>query len=247
MEELRVLLRVLKESDMAKRKPRKPHQSLRDYPIYTFPEASVYLAIPESTLRYWIVKNPVWKMSDPDGRLLSFRDVAQAYYLEMARKHFRLSLSKMRGVIKEARKDSKSEYPLLRPNVRTFLGHICIDKSPRGKLPRRLIEWTRFGQLWMPEVAGPLATRYRWTNNTLQLFPWRLWDGTVDDKQVPVMLAPDVMSGQLVVTGTRIPVQVIAIRKAAGESVSHLAKDYRITESGIERALEHLAPEKKAA
>lgn len=247
MKELRVVLRVLEKSEMAKRTPRKPHQSLRDYPIYTFPEASVYLAIPESTLRYWIVRNPVWRMSDPDGHLLSFRDIAQAYYLEMARKHFNLSLSKMRDVIKEAHKDSKSEYPLLRPNVRTFLKHVFIDKPARGKLPRRYINWTQFGQLGMPEIVQPLSTRYRWTNNTLQLFPWRLWDGTAEDKRVPVMLDPDVMSGQLVITGTRIPVQVIALRKAAGESVPYLAKDYRITEAGIEHALEHFVQEKKAA
>ena len=247
MKELRVLLRVLKESEMAKRTARKPHESLRDYPIYTIPEASLYLAIPESTLRYWIIKNPVWKMSDPDRHLLSFRDIAQAYYLEMARKHFRLTLTKMRDVMIEARKDTKSEYPLIGPNVRMFLDHIFVDRPARGRLPRRFINWTRFGQLGIPEVVEPLSTRYRWTSNTLQLFPWRLWNGTAEDKRVPVMLDPDVMSGRLVITGTRIPVQVIALRKAGGESIPHLAKDYRISEAGIEYALEHLVPEKKAA
>jgi uncharacterized protein (DUF433 family) len=247
MKELRVLLRVLEESEMAKRIPRKPHQSLQDHPIYTIPQASFYLAIPESTLRYWIIKHPVWTIADPQSYLLSFRDLAQAYYLEMARKHFRLTLAKMREVEKQARRESKSPYPLIRPNISTFLNHIFMEKPARGKQPQRLINITKFGQLAMPQIVKPLSTRYRWTNNTLQLFPWRLWDGTLQDKRRPVMLDPDVMSGGLVITGTRIPVQVVALRKAAGESISHLAKDYQITETGIEFALEHLAPGKKAA
>ena len=49
------------------------------------------------------------------------------------------------------------------------------------------------------------------------------------------------------ITGTRIPVEVVALRKAGGESIPYLAKDYRISEAGIENALEHLVPEKKAA
>lgn len=247
MEDWRVLLKVLKEVDMVKRIPRRKDQSLQDYPLYTIAEASIYLAIPESTLRYWIKRHPVWKIADPDGHLLSFRDLAQAYYLEMARKHFNLSLRKMRDVESQARRESKSDYPLLRPNISTFLNHIFMEKPARGKQPQRIVNLTRYGQLAIPGIVKPLTTRFSWTSNTFQLFPWRLWDGTIEDKRRPVMLDPDVMSGKLVITGTRIPVQVIALRRAAGESVPHLAKDYRIPESGIEFALEHLAQEKKAA
>ncbi|HEU4712026.1 MAG TPA: DUF433 domain-containing protein [Pyrinomonadaceae bacterium] len=247
MEDWRVLFKAVEESDMVKRIPRRKDQSLQDYPLYTIGEASIYLAIPESTLRYWIKRHPVWKIADPEGHLLSFRDLAQAYYLEMARKHFNLSLRKMRDVESQARRESKSDYPLLRPNISTFLNHIFMEKPARGKQPQRMVNLTRYGQLAMPGIVKPLTTRFRWTNNTFQLFPWRLWDGTIEDKRTPVMLDPDVMSGKLVITGTRIPVQVIALRRAAGESVPHLAKDYRIPESGIEFALEHLAQEKKAA
>ncbi len=251
MMELRVLLRVLKESDMAKRTPRQPHQSLLDYPTYTIPEAALYLAIPENTLRYWITSQPLWvvKHVGKNVPILSFHDIAQAYFIDVLRSHYSLTVAETRRILNAAQIESTAKYPLLKENIRVFHRHVIMDKKARGKLPRRMINLSRHPQLVMPEIVEPLSTRIRWDNkgNLVQIYPWRKWTGKAEDKSRPVTIDPNVMSGRLVITGTRIPVEVIALRRAGGESISHLAKDNRISEAGIENALEHLVPEKKAA
>jgi uncharacterized protein (DUF433 family) len=246
MKELRVLLRVLKESEALSRTPREPNQSIRDYPTYTIPEASLYLAIPENTLRYWITSQPLWvvKHAGRNVPILSFHDVAQAYFINVLRSHYSLTVADTRRILKAAQIESAAKYPLLKENIRVFHKHVIMDKKARGKLPRRMIDLSRHPQLAMPEIVEPLSTRIRWDNkgNLVQIYPWRNWSGKAEDKSRPVTIDPDVMSGRLVITGTRIPVEVVAMRKQSGEKLSTLAKDYRLTEDSLKQALTHLVP-----
>lgn len=245
MNRLRVVLRVFRESDIVKRIPRRPTQSLYDFPTYTIPEAALYLAMPTSTLRYWLRNHPLWKIADRGDRfsLLSFKDLTQAYYVEAARTHLNFTLSEMRDVLVSASKESRSEYPLLQKNILVHAKHVLMDKAARGKQPRRMVDLSRHRQLVIPDIVAPLATRIlRERGNIVQLFPWRLWTGKAADKTRPVSIAPDVMSGKLVVTGTRIPVEVIVERTSQRESVRSIARDYRLSEDSIKQALRHLVP-----
>lgn len=225
-----------------KRIPRRSNQTLRDFPTYTIPEAALYLAIPESTLRYWLTNHPLWRVAGAGRRpLLSFQDVAQAYYVEMVRKHFELPLSDMRHVLEEAAKESKATYPLLQKNIWLFAKHVIMDKRASAKQPRRVIDLSRSRQLAFPEVVMPLSSRFLWRGGQyVQIYPWRLWSGKTSDKVRPVSINPEVMSGRLVISGTRIPVQVVLQRNLSGETVSAIAKDYRLSTSSINQAIEHL-------
>lgn len=224
------------------RMPRKAGQSLRSFPTYTIPEAASYLAIPTRTLRYWILDHPVWPVAgaDQDTPLLSFQDLAQAYYVEIVRKHFRFSLPTTRRVLEAAKKETKSPYPLLRPNIYVFFKHVMMEKPARGRQPHRMINLTQNRQLAIPDIVRPFSTRIRWDahGEPIQLFPWRLW--TPGDQAKPVSIHPDIMSGRLVITGTRIPVVVVLQRKLAGETVADLAIDYHLPEGSIQEALTHL-------
>jgi uncharacterized protein (DUF433 family) len=51
---------------------------------------------------------------------------------------------------------------------------------------------------------------------------------------------PDVMSGRLVLTGTRIPVNILWGRSRAGEDIKKIADDYRIDERQVRQALSHI-------
>ena len=75
------------------------------------------------------------------------------------------------------------------------------------------------------------------------IFPWRFWER--DNESTPVKIDPEVMSGRLVITGTRIPVRMIVDRIKRGQTATYLANDYRIPVESIEKALKHL--DKKAA
>ena len=93
----------------------------------------------------------------------------------------------------------------------------------------------------MPEIVEPFAKRIIWDRKgePIRLLPWRLADKYPDE--TPVSIDPMVMSGRLVVTGTRIPVRVLWHRKRSGESVEHLADDYGLSTDVVRKALGHFA------
>ena len=58
---------------------------------------------------------------------------------------------------------------------------------------------------------------------------------------------PHIMSGRLVVTGTRIPVKVLWGRRRAGDDVEEIAKDYGLDLDTVQKALTHIGVRQKAA
>lgn len=235
------IFRAFKESDMAYRVPRARGQDLRDYPTYTIPEAAIFLGMSRRTLQSWVADDPIWKVSGSRFvvPLLSFRDVAQAYYIHIVRKHFGLTMSQTREVLRLVSKESRAQYPLLGNNVVLFFKHIFLIKPARGKQPRRNVDLTQNRQLGISEVIDLFATRIQRDakGDSTRLFPWRHW--TPGQTARPVEIDPEVMSGRLVVTGTRIPVQVVWNRWLANESLSRLANDYDIEESRLDLAISH--------
>ncbi len=229
---------------MAYRIPRERRQRLRDYPTYTIPEAALFLGMSRRTLQRWILEKPLWKVSGADYAvpLLSFQDIAQAYYVELIRSHFHLSMDKARQLLAAARSESKAQYPLLTGHIRRFFKHIILTKPARGKQPRRDIDLSHHRQLTIPQVVDLFATRaQRVGADVTKLYPWRYWiPGTREE--TPVTIDPEIMSGRLVITGTRIPVQVLLSRKHAGESIPHIANDYDVSEERIILALNHIEP-----
>ena len=241
----RTVTQILETSDKVHRIPRRPDEPLKDFPLYTIPEAAIYLAIPERTLRYWVLDHPVWRVSGREFKtpLLSFRDVAQAYYVEIVRKYFGLTLPKTREVLEMAKLESRSRYPLLKPNIKLFFKQILMDKPARKSQPRRVIDLTQHRQLAIGEIIDHFSTRVRWNlrGEPTQIFPWRYWN--VGDETRPVSIDPDVMSGRLVITGTRIPVQTIMQRKESGEDIPRISSDYHLPQVVVEQALRHLVPQ----
>src|SRR5689334_21851342 len=196
MNELHLLDRALKQGDMAKRIPRRKDQSLRDYPLYTIPETAFYLAIPENTLRYWITSHPLWLVNHAGKNvpLLSFHDIAQAYYIEVLRRYVRLKIPEVRRILKAAQQESKSKYPLLKENIRVFERHVIMDVKGHGPEQRRMIDLSQHPQYAMPDIVEPLSTRIRWDSkgDLVQIYPWRNWSGKTEDETRPVTIDPDV-------------------------------------------------------
>jgi len=234
---------------METRKPRTHNQDLRDYPVYTVPEAARYLAMPLRTLYHWLSDNPLWTAagSDFDVQLLSFKDLAQSHFIEFIRRHAAISTRKAREILKNAQLETNSPYPLLDKNIKVLFQHILLDHPARKRVPRHVVDLSHHRQLVIHEVVDLYATRIqRNTKGELQrLYPWRLWNRDEDGRK-PVTIDPNIMSGRLVVTGTRIPVDVLLNRKNAGESVPDLSKDYGLSEQAINDALRHLALRKAA-
>jgi uncharacterized protein (DUF433 family) len=69
-----------------------------------------------------------------------------------------------------------------------------------------------------------------------RLFPFPHSQGHKDDPKV-VMIDPDISFGRPVIVGTGIPIEVLADRYQAGESVELLAEDYGCDRDLIQSAL----------
>jgi len=77
------------------------------------------------------------------------------------------------------------------------------------------------------------------------IYPWRY--AATDRVSRPVSMNPKIMSGRLVISGTRIPVNVILGRKRSGAKVAEIAKDYGLDSDTVQKALAHIDVRQKAA
>jgi uncharacterized protein (DUF433 family) len=236
---------------MLRHKPaRQVGQDLRDIPTYTIPEAAASLAVPTRTMQAWFsYRNRLLRpASDYGGKLalLSFRDVTEAYILEVLRSFYQLPMRSLRHVLQNARAETGMEHPLLDADLRVLFKGLVLKRPARGRRKRQFVDLSNSRQLAIPEVVDVLGRRVLIDpkRGPYRIYPWRF---LLKDDSRPVSLDPDVLSGRLVITGTRIPVQVILGRKLAGESVEHIADDYDIGLNAVQKALEHIEGAPQAA
>ncbi|HZB88269.1 MAG TPA: DUF433 domain-containing protein [Terracidiphilus sp.] len=233
---------------MLKQKPvRKPGQDLRTLPTYTIPEASGFLAINPRTLFSWYEgAEPILKASGYLGstHLLSYRDIEEAYRVYLLRERFDFSLQFLRKSMLNARRMFGSQHPLQRAEaIKECLKDIVYDKPARGTRPRTITSLgQRPGQQIVEEVVNLFGERIE-TGSFI--FPWRF--AATDHASRPVSMNPNIMSGRLVVAGTRIPVYVLLDGKRAGMSMAEIANDYGIDDELVKKALIHIGLRQKAA
>ena len=77
------------------------------------------------------------------------------------------------------------------------------------------------------------------------IFPWRF--AATDHESRPVSMNPNIMSGTLVIAGTRIPVTALMESKRAGINTNEIARDYDLDPDIVHQALTHIGLRKKAA
>lgn len=233
---------------MLKNKPsRKPGQDIRTVPTYTIPEAAGFLAIPTRTMFSWYEGDePILKASAIFGaiHLLSYRDIEEAYRVYMLRERFDFPLQFLRKSMRNARDMFRSQHPLQRADaVKKCLRDLVYDKPARGKKPRTITSLGRNpGQQMVEEVVDLFAERIV---SGEFIFPWRF--AATDHSSRPVSMSANIMSGRLVVAGTRIPVNVLLGSKRAGQTIAEIAVDYGLEPSVVEKALIHIGLRKKAA
>lgn len=233
---------------MLKHKPaRRPGQDIRTLPTYTIPEAAAFLAIPRRTLASWYEgEDPILKASGRIGttHLLSYRDLEEAYRLYLLRERFHFSFQFLRWSMRNARRMFRSQHPLQRADaVKECLQDLVYDKPSRGKRPRTITSLGKTpGQELIQEVANLFAERI---DTGRFIFPWRF--AATDHESRPVSMNPRIMSGRLVVTGTRIPVKVLWGRRRAGADVDEIAADYGLDSKTVQQALTHIGIRQKAA
>jgi uncharacterized protein (DUF433 family) len=218
-------------------------QHINEYPTYTIPEAALFLGMAPGTLASWFVgRNRLLSPADAASSripLLSFNNVVEAYAIHLMRSKYDLSLQSIREALNNLPRYAHDKNPLRSRNLRVFETFLLYDT------PRSVVNLTKDGQLAIPDVVDVWANRvlHDQSGKPLAIFPWRYWSADQDSK--PVKIDPSVMCGRLVLTGTRIPVSLVAGRRNAGESIEEIASDYGLPPDSISKALQHL--DRKAA
>jgi uncharacterized protein (DUF433 family) len=232
---------------IAKKPVRIKGQDIRTLPTYTIPEAAAFLAINRRTLFSWYEgSDPVLRASGHVGsvHLLSYRDLEEAYRVFLLREKHQFSLQFLRRSLRNAREMFHSEHPLQRADaVKECLNDLVYSQRGRAGKPGPVTSIGKNpGQRLLKEVADLFAERIDKGNF---IFPWRY--AARDHQSRPVSINPNIMSGRLVVFGTRIPVSTIVDLKRDGKSVKDIANDFCLDVETVEKAITHLGLRQKAA
>jgi uncharacterized protein (DUF433 family) len=218
---------------------RQPKQPLAELPTYTIPEAAMFLAMNPNKLYDWYSgEHPILKASGYIGNvgLLSFHDLEEAYKIYLLRSKHSKSLQYLRKALSDAREKTGSEHPLLTHEI-DVMRRLALIIPGRGRRKRKAVT---LGDTsvpdYLPEVVKAWGVRISKTRD--EIFPWRY--ASHDDSSTPVSLNPEVMSGRLVLSGTRIPVNMLWGRMKAGEKIEAIADDYRIDANQVRQALAHV-------
>ena len=231
--------------EVMNRKPvRKPGEDLRDLPTYTIPETATLLAASPRTVQSWYGEDSrILTASGNVGdiQLLSFRDLTETYILQILRSHYDLSMQSLRRIMENAKKETGKNRPLLEADLKILFGKLILTKPRRGQRPRHMVDLGSPGrQLAIPELVDLIGTRISKDPKgaPAAIYPWRLL--TTEDQSRPVSMDPEVLSGRLVVTGTRIPVRALLGMRLSKVPEEEIARIYDLSLDVVKRALLHI-------
>jgi uncharacterized protein (DUF433 family) len=220
---------------MKKHPPKYGDYSPNDFPMYGIRDASRYLKIPSATLRSWFAGTnrgkflPVLKPAEFPPVKLSFNNLAEAFVLHNLRTEHGVQLSKVRGAIAEAERELGIERLLLRRDLKAHAGRILIEKFGQ------YLTLGQAGQYTMKVMLDAVLDRFVWEdpNFPSMLFPY-LPDRHSDKV---IALNPRRSFGAPHLISRGITTAIIASRFDAGETISSLAKDYKVEEQEISAAI----------
>lgn len=224
--------------------PQRVGQDKRDLPRYSIPEASFFISVPQRTMRSWFRGNrrifePTYERGS--SVYLSFFDVTEAYVIETLRTHWEFNPQKLRKALVRLRANSRYRRPLLHElSVIPEFQSLVASVSERGKLIH--YDVAHDGNLVFDDFVRTMAVRIR---RDAKGKPVRIYPGPDSDpSNLPVSIDPEVMSGDLVITGTRIPAKLILAKKLEGKTVKEIADSYHLNRDLIDKVLQHFEREK---
>lgn len=211
---------------------------LRNADLYSQTEASHYLCIPKSTLRYWAIgeitpQRSVKALIQTTGKTnrLSFLNLVELHLLNSLRKKHNIDMIKIRKSLNYLKKELNAERPLLTKDFETDGVDLFVDHYGN------LVNVSSSGQQAMREVLMNSLTRVERDSRKIpiKLFPYT--HSKPEDSPAVISMSPTLFSGRPVIDGTGIATAIVADRYKAGDSVNVLADDYGIDISKVEEAI----------
>jgi uncharacterized protein (DUF433 family) len=222
-----------------------------DVPLYSVPEASRYLRLPENTLRAWVAgrayplrsggsrrSEPVIEIADRRSSRLSFNNLTEAHILDALRRQYHVELPQIRRAVSYLRDQFRTDHPLVHHQMLTDGRHLFVEGAGLGDV----INASRHGQLAMRDLIGLHLQRVEWGSDDFvtRFYPFtrsgRAREAEAAQPRV-VTMDPRIEFGRPVLKASAAPTAVIADRYKAGESIAALAEDYGEEPLNIEEAL----------
>jgi len=215
-----------------------PGQDKRDLARYSIPEAAASLAMPQRTMRSWFlgrrsILTPTYRHGSTV--LLSFNDVTEAYVIEVLRSHYEFNPVRIRSALVELRKKTKLDKPLAQRELYAIPEFQNLVDVRVHKGQTEYVDLAHYRNLVFETFVSSLGKRIQrdGRGRAKCLFPWK----DADSDESPLSMDPDVHSGELVVSGTRIPAQLILARSIAGKTVEQIASSYRLSTDLVQKVL----------
>ncbi len=222
---------------MARRRPDRMRGDLREFPRYSISEAAFYVRIPATTLAAWTrgqdyrtrqgvhrTFEPLIELADPKNRLLSFYNLVEAHMLRSTTERG-VPLKNVRKALDYIRDALPGSHPLLMHDFEVSGKDVFIQHLGDT------VNATRYGQLAMRKILDRYLKRIERDPRGLPLrvFP-------INSKRL--VIDPQFSSGKPVVKDRGIVASVLWGRKATGETIPEIAKDYGLTQLEVKEAIQ---------
>ncbi|MFI5109154.1 MAG: DUF433 domain-containing protein [Terriglobales bacterium] len=216
----------------------------RELAIYTPADAARYLGIHPSTLATWIHGRnyktaadvrffaPVINIADPDNRLLSFFNLAEAHVLAAFRYEHRVKFPAIRKALDTVAARYPSKHPLISRDFFTN-GKDLFFKTAIENENLSTPEQTNLREIMTAFLVHVGRDKDKLAE---RIFP--IIKGQPQDKVISIVHG--VASGAPIIDGTGVPVWIIHGRKERGESPISIAKDFGIPVAKVKRAIEYV-------
>jgi len=235
---------------MALRKLERTQDDIREYPCYGIDEVAGYIGVPKRTLRNWITgysyrtargirrARPVIEPADPEKTLLSFYNLVEAQVLA-ATKERKIGLARVRRTVEFMREKFKEDRPLLRCVFDTH-GQEIFLQSISGRKLKHPLNVSRYGQYaFRPILQKYLSRIDRDVNgNPIRIYPMKAGEKR---KKRNIVIHPFLSAGKPSLSESGVMVEAIWKRKKAGETITTLANDFRLSPSEIKAAIRYYA------
>jgi uncharacterized protein (DUF433 family) len=221
----------------------------RELAIYTPADAAYCLGIRRTTLATWIYGRyyytakgraffePLIRPADPENKLLSFFNLAEAHVLAATRYRHHVSLDAVRRAIQTVRGKYPSEHPLISRDFFTNGQDLFIKTIAENE------NLSTPGQLNMKHVMDTFLRHIERDDDLLVSKVYPIIEGLPHDKMI--VIVHGVASGQPILAGRGVPLWVVHSRHQAGESKLSIARDFGVTVSQVQRAVDYF--EKRVA
>lgn len=217
-----------------------PGQDKRDLGRYSIPEAATSLAVPERTMRSWFLGNRrIFTPSYHHGStvFLSFNDVTEAYVIDVLRFHYGFHPARIRVALAGLRQKTRLEKPLAQRELYAIPEFQSLVDVRLYKGQTEYVDVAHHGNLVFKEFVSTLGKRIQrdGRGRATRIYPWR----GVMSEDSPLSMDPDVLSGELVISGTRLPAQLIVAKYVAGRTAEEIAGLYKLNADLVQRVLSY--------